>query len=187
MNELEALAALLAQLKGERYTGSLLVRAHWRHTQPDGERKTGLCIRQQKQHVERVCCTYVTGRRVSTLETDLLLGCHAAAAAPAAAQPAVPPLRHLSFSAEEITGFVRRVGDMNVLHTGNRPLVPGLFILERLATLLQPDSIDIRFHQPLWSGETLSLYLAGSLCTGFVQNRLCFKAILKGIGESHDA
>ena len=124
---------------------------------------------------------------MSTLETDLLLGSHAATAAPAVALPAAPPLRRLSFSAEEITNFVCRVGDTNVLHTGDRPLVPGLLMLERLATLLQPDSIDIRFHQPLWSGETLSLYLAGSLCTGFVQNRLCFKAILKGIGESHDA
>ena len=64
----------------------------------------------------------------------------------------------LRFTTEDVRDFVEDVGDTNELHEGEKPLVPGLLILERLlkeATLVSCQKLSMKFKTPVFVGQNV--------------------------------
>ena len=56
--------------------------------------------------------------------------------------------------------FVRAVNDVNTIHQGERPVVPGLLILERLLQTPGYEGaahLTLKFIRPAFSGEALTI------------------------------
>ncbi len=156
---------ILAQLKGERFMGGLIAKAVWQRGGNLPEEEGLTVLRDRRDTV--VACGRVGD---ASLTLTMLLGRFdpqdlekeiAAARAEAAKENianAGSPW-HV-FSPEEIGAFVQAVGDVNTIHQGDRPVVPGLLILEQvLKTTGYADvsSLTLKFIRPAFSGETLSI------------------------------
>ena len=165
---LREVSKILAQLKGERFMGGLIAKAVWRR---GGEMKEpeGLTVLRDRKDTVIAC-----GRIGDTsLTLTMLLGRFdpqdlekeiAAARAEAAKEPPVAGGRPWhTFTPEEVTEFVGAVGDVNTIHQGQRPVVPGLLILEQL--LRTPEyseatNLTLKFIRPAFSGEALAIAAA---------------------------
>lgn len=77
------------------------------------------------------------------------------------------------FSPGEVRAYSRSMGDHNEIHQSSHPVVSGFQILEELAKLYPAESVRLRFHHPLCSGEPLYLKEEESRIQGFT-DVLCF-------------
>ena len=65
-----------------------------------------------------------------------------------------------TFAPAEVAEFVRAVNDVNTIHQGERPVVPGLLILERLLQTPGYEGaahLTLKFIRPAFSGEALMI------------------------------
>jgi hypothetical protein len=77
------------------------------------------------------------------------------------------------FSAEEVRGFSKGLGDHNEIHQGTHPIVSGFQILNALGEVVSAPSLRIRFHHPLYAGEMVSLAKEEGMVKGYA-GALCF-------------
>ena len=82
------------------------------------------------------------------------------------------------FSAEEVRSFSHSLGDHNAIHQTPRPMVSGFQIALALAEGKNFNTFHIRFHHPLYAGETVHLKKEGKTIYGFSQV-LCFEAVIE--------
>ena len=82
------------------------------------------------------------------------------------------------FSAEEVRSFSHSLGDHNAIHQTPRPMVSGFQIALALAEGKNFNTFHIRFHHPLYAGETVYLKKEGKTIYGFSQV-LCFEAVIE--------
>ena len=82
------------------------------------------------------------------------------------------------FSAEEVRSFSFSLGDHNAIHQTLRPVVSGFQIALALAEGKNFNTFHIRFHHPLYAGETVYLKKEGKTIYGFSQV-LCFEAVIE--------
>lgn len=90
-------------------------------------------------------------------------------------------LRH-RFSREEIRQYIAQSGDLNPIHQGERPIVPGLCIAWYVQRTLACPSIHwkISFHRPVYAGDILTMMQDKKRITGYVYNkRVCTIRILR--------
>ncbi len=162
---LREVSRILAQLKGERFMGGLIAKAVWRR---GGEMKEaeGLTVLRDRKETVIAC-----GRIGDTsLTLTMLLGRFdpkdlekeiEAARSEAAKEPRGPEGRPWhTFTPAEVAEFVSAVNDVNTIHQGERPVVPGLLILEQL--LQTPGyenatNMALKFVRPAFSGEELMI------------------------------
>lgn len=156
------LARMTASLKGPRYEGALIAKAVWEREHDAG---AGMRILRDYHGLLEVMAFDDSGR----LTVTMLLG------RPAPSRPSgrlvrsrslkllvdgAPTPTHLSlcFSAESVHAFVQSVGDMNALHAGPKPLVPGLAIFEAALQGIAPvRRAELRFRGASFAGETIEL------------------------------
>lgn len=80
-----------------------------------------------------------------------------------------------SFTADEVREYSRRMGDHNEIHQSSHPVVSGFQLAEELGKDLPFSScLKIRFHHPVYSGETICLKANGPVILGYTDD-LCFK------------
>lgn len=85
----------------------------------------------------------------------------------------------LIISNKDITDYLIYSGDTNPIHTGDKPVVPGLLILEKI---LPPENINaqVRFYEPVYAGDIL--YVSKNKNTAVVLNDngvICLKIKIK--------
>ncbi len=162
---LREVSRILAQLKGERFMGGLIAKAVWRQ---GGEMKEpeGLTVLRDRRDTVVAC-----GRIGDTsLTLTMLLGRFnpkdiekeiAAARAEAAKEaPGTGGRPWHTFTPQEVAEFVRAVNDVNTIHQGERPVVPGLLILEQLLQTSDykgASNLTLKFVRPAFSGEALTI------------------------------
>ncbi len=78
-----------------------------------------------------------------------------------------------TFLAEEVRAFSSALGDHNEIHQGARPIVSGFQILNALRETISYPSLRIRFHQPLYAGEPVTLVKEAGALKGYA-GALCF-------------
>ena len=162
---LREVSRILAQLKGERFMGGLIAKAVWRQ---GGEMKEeeGLTVLRDRRDTVVAC-----GRIGDTsLTLTMLLGRFEpkdiekeieAARAEAAKEPPGPTGRPWhTFTPAEVAEFVGAVNDVNTIHQGACPVVPGLLILEqvlRTPAYEGAKNLTLKFIRPAFSGENLTI------------------------------
>ena len=162
---LREVSRILARLKGERFMGGLIAKAVWRRGGAMKEAEGLTVLRDRKETV--IAC----GRKGDTsLTLTMLLGrfdpkdlekeIEAARAEAAKETPETGGKPWHTFTPDEVSEFVRAVNDVNTIHQGERPVVPGLLILEQL--LRTPGYADaahrtLKFIRPAFSGEALTI------------------------------
>ncbi len=88
---------------------------------------------------------------------------------------AVYRLQHC-FSREEIRQYIVQSGDLNPIHQGERPIVPGLCIAWYVQRTLACPSIHwkISFHRPVYAGEIWTMMQDKKQLIGYVHDkRVC--------------
>ena len=162
---LREVSRILAQLKGKRFMGGLIAKAVWRC---GGEMKEaeGLTVLRNRRDTVVACgrigdtsltLTMLLGRfDPKDIEKEIELA--RAEAAKEAPVPAGRPWH--TFTPAEVAEFVGAVNDVNTIHRGEKPVVPGLLILEQL--LRTPDyagatNLTLKFIRPAFSGEALKI------------------------------
>ncbi|MBQ9377231.1 MAG: hypothetical protein IJU05_05485 [Schwartzia sp.] len=168
---LRELSRILAQLKGERFTGGLIAKAVWRRGDEGPE---GLNVLRDRKTTVVACArigdttlttTMLLGRLASpdASPTDVAADLAKKSAEDVGAEGGARPWH--TFTAEEIAAFVHDVNDVNVIHEGARPVVPGLILLEELLDTLgygDVSELSMRFMVPAFAGEPLTLAEDGS-------------------------
>ena len=162
---LREVSRILAQLKGERFMGGLIAKAVWRQ---GGEMKEaeGLTVLRDRKDTVIAC-----GRIGNTsLTLTMLLGrfdpkelekeIEAARAEAAKEMPETGGKPWHTFTPGEVAEFVRAVNDVNTIHQGEQPVVPGLLILEQLLRTSEYEdakNLTLKFIRPAFSGEALTI------------------------------
>ena len=162
---LREVSRILAQLKGERFMGGLIAKAVWRR---GGEMKEpeGLTVLRDRKDTVIACgrvgeisltLTMLLGRFDPK---DLKKEIEAARAEAAKEEAPTSGKPWHTFTPGEVAEFVQAVNDVNTIHQGEKPVVPGLLILERL--LQTPgyedaSSLTLKFIRPAFSGEALTI------------------------------
>ena len=78
-----------------------------------------------------------------------------------------------AFSADEVRAFSSALGDHNEIHQGAHPIVSGFQILSALRESISYPAVRLRFHQPLYAGEKVSLVEEAGTLKGYA-GALCF-------------
>lgn len=78
-----------------------------------------------------------------------------------------------TFTPEEVHAYSLSLGDHNEIHLTSHPVVSGFQLMEELMRLYPAESVKLRFHHPLYSGEPLYLREEGTGIQGFT-DVLCF-------------
>ena len=162
---LREVSRILAQLKGERFMGGLIAKAVWRQ---GGEMKEpeGLTVLRDRKETVIAC-----GRIGDTsLTLTMLLGrfdpkdlekeIEAARAEAAKETPETGGKPWHTFTPNEVAEFVHAVNDVNTIHQGEQPVVPGLLILEQLLRTPEYEgtkNLTLKFIRPAFSGEALTI------------------------------
>ena len=153
---LREVSKILARLKGERFMGGLIAKAVWRQGGVMKEEEGLTVLRDRRDTV--VACGRIGD---TSLTLTMLLGRFEAARAEASKEPPGPEGKPWhTFTPAEVAEFVGAVNDVNTIHQGERPVVPGLLILERL--LQTPGyegaaNLTLKFIRPAFSGEALTI------------------------------
>lgn len=162
---LRKVSRILAQLKGERFMGGLIAKAVWRQGGEMKEQEGLTVLRDRKETV--IACGRIGD---TSLTLTMLLGrfdpkdlekeIEAARAEAAKETPEAEGKPWHTFTPSEVAEFVRAVNDVNTIHQGERPVVPGLLILEQL--LRTPEykgaaNLTLKFIRPAFSGEALTI------------------------------
>lgn len=85
------------------------------------------------------------------------------------------------FTEQEIAEYLAVSGDMNQLHQGARPIVPGIMMINWLLEHLQMDSVccKVKFIRPVICNEEISFYRCNDKINAYAENTLAFSLILK--------
>ena len=65
-----------------------------------------------------------------------------------------------TFTPGEVAEFVHAVNDVNTIHQGEQPVVPGLLILEQLLRTPEYEgaaNLTLKYIRPAFSGEALTI------------------------------
>lgn len=95
-----------------------------------------------------------------SIKVTLLLPEKEAARKKTAGAPVGKLLGEHVFTADDIAAYTEKSGDENIIHKGENPVVPGLLMICRLQSDMDPALSDwkIRFLTPLHAGEKVSFY-----------------------------
>ena len=160
---LREVSRILAQLKGERFMGGLIAKAVWRQ---GGEMKesAGLTVLRDRKETVIAC------GRIGDTSLTMLLGrfdpkdlekeIKAARAEAAKETPETGGKPWHTFTPNEVAEFVHAVNDVNTIHQGEQPVVPGLLILEQLLRTPEYEgakNLTLKFIRPAFSGEALTI------------------------------
>lgn len=87
------------------------------------------------------------------------------------------------FTQAGLNYFLKESGDVNPIHRTDPPIVPGLWILQRIYSLFQPTDLpvryDISFRHPLFTGQHLFLCQSQGAVTGVSRGYICLKLTIK--------
>lgn len=86
-----------------------------------------------------------------------------------------PSYEHI-FSVAEVSEYLARVGDENIIHRQPRPIVPGMLLLSWLQKTAGIAALNwkVRFVQPVYSGETVSCCFQEQTITAYVNGAKVF-------------
>lgn len=75
-----------------------------------------------------------------------------------------------TFTAGDVAEYVAYTGDRNIIHTGERPIVPGLCLLAWLERALALETLDwrISFLSPVYAGDKVKVYASGGKFSAYV-------------------
>jgi len=163
------LARCTARLKGRRYEGVVIAAAEWQKDGLPGHTADGLPDILTDRHG---MMTVRASDKSGMLTLKMLLGrkaptkraagtegkLHLEASAEGVADNRIC----LRFTTEDVRAFVSDVGDTNALHEGEKPLVPGLLIMERLlqaAELAACSHLSLKFTTPVFVGQEVEVSL----------------------------
>lgn len=84
-------------------------------------------------------------------------------------------LQHV-FTKAEVDAYVAYTGDENIVHKGEKPLVPGLCMAAYLQEALGLQQLDwrIAFKAPVYAGQELAVYAKEGQITAYVEDRVAF-------------
>lgn len=84
-------------------------------------------------------------------------------------------MRHI-FTKSEVDNYVAYTGDENIVHKGEKPLVPGLCMAAYLEQTMGLQQLNwrIAFKSPVYAGDELVVYAKDGQLTAFVGARLAF-------------
>lgn len=162
-----------ARLKGERYEGAIIIEATWRKVRDIALQKREKDIAMPKILLDkhnllkiRACdgedeliVTMLLGRKAPQVHADVAKKKELTAFVQRDAFGAeTEKSLQLSFSAQQVQKFVTQVNDTNSLHTGDKPLVPGLLLLQSVVEHLpEAQSVKMRFSVPIFADEQVSV------------------------------
>lgn len=140
-NHFRELARSLSCLQGGRFAGAVIMRADWQVT--DGERgpSPGLQVLKDRHGLFMVRC--VVDNEV--LSVTMLLGRQAENSF---------DLSTWRVAATDILAFTADVGDTNWIHQGERPVIPGLLLMEKLLAKCPAATrqLSLRFYHAMFAG-----------------------------------
>lgn len=186
------LARILSELKGSRYDGSVIARAHLitgRTLTAESLPAAGLEIKKEHEKSLQVVCHFAGRREYGSMEVMLFL--HHESSASAESQVSVqlelqqPAWR--CFSMATIKDFVAVAGDTNPIHVGPEAVVPGLLLLQEIKRQQPVRDINLRFFQAARAGEELFwVQDSPQKVTIYGRNKKIAQAVLQGDLENEN-
>ena len=163
------LARCTARLKGARYEGAVIAAAEWTRGGLSGKKTDDMPdILLDRHGMMKVRATDESG----TLTLEMLLGRKAPTERTAGgegilhlearAEGVTASSIRLRFTTGDVRSFVSGVNDTNALHEGEKPLVPGLLIMEQLlkeAKLAACQKLSMKFKTPVFVGQEVEVSL----------------------------
>lgn len=190
---MERLIRALGSLAEERYQGSYIGKILWE------KQATALPTKgTTRLTIERECRNFI--RILVVLEVEqiiaarLQVGLFLAKEKHEAEQQesmedarAIAAERWRVFSSQEIIDFVDSVGDQNEIHRSACPVVPGLFLLKQIAVELSlANQLELRFLQPLYAGQMVSIHKDKNIWRGYGPSGLAFSVKIRYFKNSEE-
>ena len=164
------LARCTARLKGERYEGAVIAAAKWQKGGMPGRMADGLpdilagrhgmMTVQAADESGTVAIKMLLFRRAPTVR---MVGEGGILRLEARVEGVAARNVRLRFTAEDVRSFVRDVNDTNALHGGEKPLVPGLLIMERLLKQMEfitCRKVLLKYTMPVFAGQEVVVHSA---------------------------
>lgn len=173
-------ARQLTRLKGKRYEGAVIAEAIWQHAPMKAEaneQKETLpeilrdkhCLLQLRAHdgADMLIVTMLLGRKAPQAKKDKSRKQELTAYVQGEALSQAAKSFSFVFSAQQVHEFCTAVQDTNILHQGDKPLVPGLLLLQNVVKQLpKARRIRMRFSVPVFANETVTI----KICQEVTQN-----------------
>ena len=163
------LARCTARLKGARYDGAVIAAAEWSRQGNDtmfaNDAMPEILVDRHRMMKGRAAeasgtlvITMLLGRKAPTVRASEDGVLHLAAEADGVPGGSVP----MAFTTADVRAFVQAVDDTNPLHEGERPLVPGLLIMETVLKRLDDcKKLSMKFTMPVFAGQKVEMTFAG--------------------------
>lgn len=141
-----------------------------------------IAYKKTGQAVINVCGYDKNGQKVKAMKVILLKPKDNSAKSAAKEQnnDAAPLFAH-KFTAQEIDAYLAYTGDMNQIHQGENPVVPGIMMIDWLLKKLHAAVISckVKFLRPVICGEDIIFYRSEKKINAYVNNDPAFSLILK--------
>ena len=190
---MERLIRALGSLAEERYQGSYIGKILWEKQAAALPTKgtTRLIIERECRNFIRIL---VVLEAEQTIAARLQVGLFLVKEKHEAEQQesmedarAIAAERWRVFSPQEIIDFVDSVGDQNEIHRSACPVVPGLFLLQQIAAELSlANQLELRFLQPLYAGQMVSIHKDKNIWRGYGPSGLAFSVKIRYFKNSEE-
>lgn len=157
-HHIRSLAKILTRLQEERLQGAVILWADWSNTVDQSTNVPSLEVLVDRHGIMTARCLDGTEDIVITM----LLGREACIKKPnfslslnGPADPVLTAGEPINVTAEAIAEFVTAVGDNNKIHQNDRPIIPGLLLMEYLLDRRPEDAnaLSMRFKHPAVAGN----------------------------------
>ncbi|SFT52869.1 hypothetical protein SAMN02910356_00920 [Selenomonas sp. GACV-9] len=172
-NHLRSLAKVLARLQGEKFSGAAIMRAEW-SAGTDRRQVEELQVLKDRHNLMRVCCKACGEQLLVTMllghkpQQDVDLS----KVDQSDLTSQQTELERWEVSAAEVWGFTAAVGDTNIIHQRETPVIPGLLLLEKLLAQRPAGTakLSMRFSHAAYAGFVFvdwskGRFLQGKRCT----------------------
>ena len=190
---MERLIRALGSLAEERYQGSYIGKILWEKqaTTLPTKGMTRLTIERECRNFIRILVVLEAEQTIAArLQVGLFLakGKHEGEQQESMEDDrAIAAERWRVFSPQEILDFVDSVGDQNEIHRSACPVVPGLFLLQQIAVELSlANQLELRFLQPLYAGQMVSIHKDKNIWRGYGPSGLAFSVKIRYFKNSEE-
>lgn len=175
-------AKRLCSLHGEKYQHSYISKITYERQsviEPVGFKITIVKDAKRFQLIE-ICGLDVAQHVVAVVQVLLFLQVEKKNAVAKIANLSEGFIKWRLFTREEIEAFSLEVGDRNIIHLVENPVVQGMLLLNSLYTWLARPlrRLEIKFVAPVYAGEMIYLEVTAARVCGYCENREVFVAKL---------
>lgn len=159
-HHIRSLAKILTRLQEERLQGAVIIWADWSNTVDQSANIPSLEILVDRHEIMTARCVDGAEDIVVTMllgHEDCIKKSNFALSLSGQDDPVLTAGEPINVTAEAIGEFVTAVGDNNKIHQNDRPIIPGLMLMEYLLDRRPDDAkaLSMRFKYPAVAGQIM--------------------------------